>query len=369
MKNFFLKHIIQKMKFEFKNLNDKNLNVYIKSLSKDFNFDICRITKPDLDTNIQNNLKKYMSNEFHGEMSWMENTFDRRKSPKSLWPDARSAIVLGMNYGPKQNPINKNYNLNQGNISVYALGEDYHKVLKGKIKQFASKLIAKLKKIEKMDVKVFVDTAPLMEKPIAQMAGIGWQGKHTNLVSQEFGSWLFLGVLLVNKTLYFDNYQTDLCGNCNSCINACPTNAIVKPYQLDARKCISYLTIEYKGKIPVNYRKLMGNKIYGCDDCLSVCPWNKFAKISKEYKFHEKDRDFDLSSLLNLKDVEFRKLFSKSPVKRIGIDRFLRNCCIAAGNSRQKKLIKNLKMVMNENDSEVVKDAAFWAINELEKIT
>ena len=354
------------MDLKFKNFSDKKLNMYIKNLSKEFKFDICKITRPHLDINIQNNLKKYISNEFHGEMSWIENTFDRRKSPKSLWSEAKSAIVLGMNYGPKNNPINKNFQLNQGNVSVYALGEDYHKVMKGRIKLLASKLAAKLKTIEKVDFKVFVDTAPLMEKPIAQLAGVGWQGKHTNLVSKEFGSWLFLGVLLVNKILHYDDYQPDLCGNCDSCINVCPTNAIVKSHQLDARKCISYLTIEYKGKIPIKFRKLIGNKIYGCDDCLSVCPWNKFAKTSNEYRFQEKKYDFHLSSLLSLKDSDFRKLFSKSPIKRIGIDRFLRNCCIAAGNSREKNLVSNLKMVVNENKSEIVKDAAFWAIKELE---
>ncbi len=356
------------MKIKFTNFLDKKLNAYIKSLSSDFNFDVCRITGPNLEKNIQHNLKKYIDSDFHGEMDWIKDTIDKRKSPELLWSEVKSVIVLGMNYGPKSNPLIKNFNFKKGNVSVYALGDDYHKVLKGRMKLFASKLLSKLKTIGEIDLKVFVDTAPLMEKPLAQLAGLGWQGKHTNLVSKEFGSWLFLGVILVNKRFTFDENQMDLCGNCVSCITICPTKAIVKPYQLDSRKCISYLTIEYKGKIPIAFRKLIGNKIYGCDDCLSVCPWNKFAKISSEYRFQEKKYNFDLEYLLSLNDIAFRKLFSKSPIKRIGINSFLRNCCIAAGNSGEKNLIKKLEVIENINKSEIVKEAASWAISELNKI-
>ena len=347
---------------------DKKLNEKIKILSKEFSFDVCKITKPNLDKKIQNNLKKYISNGYHGEMTWMENSFERRKSPHCLWQEAKTAIVLGVNYGPKYNPISKLNNIHQGNISVYASGDDYHKVLKGRMKQFSSKLILILKKYNKLKVKVFVDTAPLMEKPLAQIAGIGWQGKHTNLVSKDYGSWLFLGVILVNQKLYYDQSQSDLCGNCELCSEVCPTKAIVKPYELDARKCISYLTIEFKGKIPIRFRKKIGNKIYGCDDCLSVCPWNKFAKTSNEFRFKDKRYDLELSSLLKLTDNQFRKTFSRSPVKRIGRDRFIRNCCIAAGNSKNKTLIIYLKNLNKNEQSDIIKDASLWAIKELEKI-
>ena len=346
---------------------DKILNEKIKTLSKEFSFDVCRITKPNLDKKTQNNLKKYISSGYHGEMNWIENSFERRKSPDCLWQESKTAIVLGVNYAPKYNPMNNLNNYHQGNISVYASGDDYHKVLKGRMKQFSSKLILLLKKYSNLKVKVFVDTAPLMEKPLAQLAGLGWQGKHTNLVSKDFGSWLFLGVILVNQKLYFDQPQYDLCGNCELCLEVCPTKAIVKPYQLDARKCISYLTIEFKGRIPIHFRKKIGNKIYGCDDCLSVCPWNKFAKVSNEFRFKDKRYNLELSILLKLNDSQFRKIFSRSPVKRIGRDRFIRNCCIAAGNSKNKKLIIYLKNLIKNEESDIIKDASSWAIKELEK--
>ena len=346
---------------------DKYITRKIKYLSKQFSFDVCKITSSKLSEIVQSNLKDFISKGYHGDMSWIRSTFERRKCPKSLWPDAKTAIVLGMNYGPKTNPLENLLKIKRGNISVYALGDDYHKVMKGKIKQFASKLIPIFKKHNKVELKVFVDTAPLMEKPIAQIAGIGWQGKHTNLVSKDYGSWLFLGIILLNQKLIYDKPKSDLCGNCNKCIDICPTQAIVKPYQLDARKCISYLTIEYKGKIPEEFRRKIGNRIYGCDDCLSICPWNKFAKISNEARFQDKQYDLNLSRLLKLNNNEFKKTFSRSPIKRIGRERFLRNCCIAAGNSKNKKLIGILNYLNINEKSELIKDASSWAIKELDK--
>ncbi len=348
---------------------DSNFSQEIKTLSKEFSFDICKITRPFLGKNIQENLRKYLNKNFHGDMYWLNETFTRRKSPDFLWHDAKSAILLGINYGPDENPINKLLNVRVGNISVYALGEDYHKVIKGKLKQFSSKLCSKFKEIKNAEVKVFVDTAPIMEKPLAQQAGIGWQGKHTNLVSKKYGSWLFLGSILINKTLPYDEPQADHCGNCNSCIEVCPTKAIVRPYQLDSRKCISYLTIEFKGKIPEKFRKKIGNRIFGCDDCLAICPWNKFAKKTNEIRLNDRGYDLNLSHLLSLNDKTFKKMFSKSPVKRIGRDMFIRNCCIAAGNSKNQNLKTILRKLIESDDSDIVKDSASWALRNLEDKT
>ena len=348
------------------NISLSDLSKQIKKLSYKFSFDVCKITTPDISKVSQENLRKFVLNEYHGEMSWIKETFERRKSPKSLWSEAKSAIVLGLNYGPESNPIENQNKLNSGNISVYALGDDYHKVVKGKLKQFSSKLITLFKEKKNIKIKVFVDTAPIMEKPLAHLSGIGWQGKHTNLVSKEFGSWLFLGVILINKTLVYDKSSIDNCGNCKMCIEACPTKAIIKPYQLDARKCISYLTIEFKGKIPVNFRKKIGNRIYGCDDCLAVCPWNKFAKVSSQIRFKEKNYNLELSNLLQLDEKNFKETFSRSPIKRIGRDRFIRNCCIAAGNSKNKNLLNNLnRLIADKTNVEIIREAAEWAVKEI----
>ena len=355
------------MNIKTKELVDDKLNLDIKSLSKEFKFDVCKITKPTFNKTIQNHLNEFILKGFHGEMIWFEETFDRRKSPNVLWPDAKSALVLGINYAPRKNPMLNLINKKKGNISVYAMGEDYHKLFKGKLKQFASKLKRIINRGNEIDFKVFVDTAPIMEKPLAQMAGVGWQGKHTNLVSKEFGSWLFLGVILVNQKLPYDNEVLDSCGTCQSCIDVCPTKAIVKPYKLDARKCISYLTIEYKGKIPLNYRKKIGNRIFGCDDCLAVCPWNKFAKTSYEVKFLARNYNLKLLNLLKLSDKSFRKIFSKSPLKRIGRDRFIRNCCIAAGNSEDKNLLNQLQKLSENESCEIIKESAYWAVQEIKK--
>ena len=346
-------------------MQSNNENILIKKLAKEFEFDVCRVTDPKLGLTVGLRLKEFIDSGFHGDMKWMEETYERRKSPINLWPEARSAIVLGLNYGPEIDPLTKIDNKSLGNISVYAQGKDYHDVIKGRLKSFSSKLIARLDKKKETNVKVFVDTAPLMEKPLAEKSGIGWQGKHTNLVSREFGSWLFLGVILVNKIFEYDSPENNHCGSCDKCIQICPTNAFDRPYKLNATKCISYLTIENKNIIPKKYRKAIGNRIFGCDDCLAVCPWNKYAKLSNEIKFNDKMYNFDLQDLLKLCDKAFRVKFRGSPIKRIGRDRFLRNCCISAGNSNNKKLIPDIiNLLMNDNSS-IVRASAVWAFQQL----
>ena len=344
----------------------KNIeNKLIKELAKEFEFDVCKVTDSKLPLSAALRLKEFIDSGFHGEMKWMEDTFERRKSPINLWKEAKSAIILGLNYGPKTNPLVKNNNKNIGNISVYAQGKDYHKLIKGRLKLLSSKLISKLNKENKTKIKVFVDTAPIMEKPLAEKAGLGWQGKHTNLVSRDFGSWLFLGIILINKSLEYDNPENNHCGSCNKCIVICPTNAFNAPNKLDATKCISYLTIENKNIIPKKYRVAIGNKIFGCDDCLAICPWNKYAKRTKEIKFNEDKYNFDLLKLLKLSNQDFRNQFSGSPIKRIGRDRFLRNCCVAAGNSKNVKLIPLLINLLMNDKSSLVRGAAVWALQQI----
>ena len=344
----------------------KNLeNKLIKELAKEFEFDVCKITDAKLPLSAALRLKEFIDSGFHGEMKWMEDTFERRKSPINLWGEAKSAIILGLNYGPKTNPLEKNYYKNIGNISVYAQGNDYHNLIKGRLKVLSSKLISKLNTKNKIKIKVFVDTAPIMEKPLAEKAGLGWQGKHTNLVSRDFGSWLFLGVILINKSLEYDAPENNNCGSCNKCIAICPTNAFYAPNKLDATKCISYLTIENKDIIPKKYRVAIGNKVFGCDDCLAICPWNKYAKKTKEIKFNDNKFNFDLLKLLKLSDQDFRNEFSGSPIKRIGRDRFIRNCCIATGNSKNEKLVPSLINLLMNDKSSLVRGAAVWAVQQI----
>lgn len=298
----------------------------------------------------------------HGSMAWMEETLDRRADPRVLWPEARSAVILAMNYGPDSDPLDNLARPGVGNISVYARHRDYHEVLKGRLKEVAG-LIAR---DTGADVKVFVDTAPLMEKPLAALAGIGWQGKHTNLVSRDFGSWLFLGVILSAADLPPDEPAADRCGACRRCLDACPTGALPAPYQIDARRCISYLTIEHAGPIPEDLRPLMGNRIYGCDDCLAVCPWNKFATEAAEMKLRPRP-DLaapSLAALAALDDAAFRALFAGSPVKRIGRNRFVRNVAIAIGNSGDPALLPALAPLLGDPDP-IVADAARWALARL----
>jgi epoxyqueuosine reductase len=295
-------------------------------------------------------------------MDWLAATAERRGSPLALWPEARSVLMLGLNYGPDENPLAILAQRTRAAISVYAKGDDYHELIKKKLKEIARWLVV----TAGGDVKVFVDTAAVMEKPLAASAGLGWQGKHTNLVSRQFGSWLFLGAIFSTLELPADGPVDDSCGTCRACLDICPTAAFPAPYRLDARRCISYLTIEHKGPIPRELRPRMGNRIYGCDDCLAVCPWNKFAQAGREAKLAARDalRAPDLAALSRLDDAQFRALFSKSPVKRTGRDRFIRNVLIAIGNSGEALLAAEARRLMDD-PSPVVRGAAVWALSRL----
>jgi len=308
-------------------------------------------------------LAAFLADGRHGDMNWMAAEFARRRHPSALWPDARSAVALAFNYGPETDPMAALERRSEGVISVYARGRDYHDVLKGKLKQVAGVLS---RTVDSADVKVFVDTAPLMEKPLAALAGLGWQGRHTNLVSRDGGSWLFLGVILTTAELVPDKAEVDHCGTCRRCLDICPTKAFPAPYQLDARRCISYLTIEHKGPIGRELRPLMGNRIYGCDDCLAVCPWNKFASTGRDAKLAatEATRAPALAELLELDDPGFRKRFAGSPIKRTGRDRFVRNVVIAAGNSEATELLPSLERRLDD-PSPLVRGAAVWAVSQL----
>jgi epoxyqueuosine reductase len=323
-------------------------------------FDVVRMTDASAQVHAREGLAAYLAEGHHGEMAWMETRVGERADPKTLWSEARSVIVLGMNYGPAHDPLEILTKKTRAAISVYALGDDYHDVVKKKLKAVAGFIFEKAR----ADVKVFVDTAPVMEKPLAQKAGLGWQGKHTNLVSREFGSWLFLGSIFTTLELPPDESESDHCGNCHRCLDVCPTNAFPAPYSLDARRCISYLTIENKGPIPRQFRVAIGNRIYGCDDCLAVCPWNKFAKQAAEMKFHARAEAPRLAYLCKLDDAAFRALFRKSPVKRIGRDRFLRNVLIAVGNSGDAALAESARALLSD-PSPLVRGAAVWALSRL----
>ena len=323
-----------------------------------------RITSAKLADNIGSDLEAYISAGHHGEMGWMPETMERCKTPTGMWPEARSAIMLAMNYGQELDPFTRLDKKSTGVISTYALNRDYHDVMKGKLKRLAAWFAGESGE----DVKVFVDTAPLMEKPLAAQAGLGWQGKHTNLVSRDLGSWFFIGSILTTAELPYDVSEIDHCGSCQACLDICPTKAFTAPHQIDARRCISYLTIEHKGEIPVEFRKAIGNRIYGCDDCLAICPWNKFASQAQDMKLKARANLIAprLSELLKLDDAAFRKLFSGSPVKRIGRDRFIRNVLVAAGNSADPSLKAFITPLLNDA-VEIVRDMAQWALLELEQ--
>ncbi len=325
-------------------------------------FSAMGVTSPDETKDAHARLKKFLDDGAHGDMDWLANDPQRRADPRVLWGDVRSIIMLGVNYGPDENPLSILEHKSHAAISVYARGDDYHDLIKKRLKELARWLVANAGG----DVKVFVDTAAVMEKPLAEKAGIGWQGKHTNLVSREFGSWLFLGAIFTTLDLPYDAPLEDHCGSCQACLDVCPTHAFPAPYRLDARKCISYLTIEHKGPIPRAYRGAMGNRIYGCDDCLAVCPWNKFAQAGHEAKLAARDelRAPSLAELAKLDDSKFRKLFTKSPVKRIGRDRFMRNVLIAIGNSGEASLADDARALLSD-DSALVRGAAIWALSKL----
>jgi epoxyqueuosine reductase len=326
----------------------------------------CRVTRPKLPAVVGGRLRQFVEKDRHGDMDWMMDRLDKRASPDVLWPEARSAIVLAQPYTPDMDPMERLHEKSSGVISVYALNRDYHNLFKGKLKRLASWL----RHQSKAEVKVFVDTAPVMEKPLAAQAGLGWQGKHTNLVSRDLGSWFFIGTILTSLDLPVDDAEVDHCGTCQACLDICPTKAFPAPLQLDARRCISYLTIEHKGHIAREFRKAMGNRIYGCDDCLAVCPWNKFAADAREAKLTARDdlKSPRLFDLLQLDDAGFRRLFSGSAVKRMGRDRFTRNCLIAAGNSGDVALVPHVKALL-QDPSELVRAMAVWALRQLTDAT
>lgn len=326
-------------------------------------FDAAGIARADEAWPAGERLKTFVELGRHGDMAWMETTLERRSAPTAMWPQARSALVVAMNYGPDHNPLDALSETATGNISVYARGRDYHDVIKSRLKQLAGEVA----EITGADVKVFVDTAPLMEKPLAQRAGLGWQGKHTNLVSRQLGSWFFLGTVLTSAALTPDAPESDHCGSCRACLDICPTGAFPAPYQLDARRCISYLTIEYGGPIPAEFRPAMGNRIYGCDDCLAACPWNKFASSASEAALYARAelKGPGLDELAALDDAAFREVFSGSPVKRSGRDRFVRNVAIAIGNSGEPRLIASLLPLL-QDDAPIVRGAAIWALARLD---
>lgn len=334
----------------------------ITARAKALGFDAIGFTRAALTEAHRERLNRFLADGLHGTMDWMAARSEQRADPHVLWPESVTAISLGLSYAPEGDALAALARKDRGNISVYARGRDYHDVIKGKLKHLAQFIASRAE----ANVKVFVDTAPVMEKPLAQLASLGWQGKHTNLVSKNHGSWLFLGEILTTASLDADVPHADRCGSCTACQTACPTDAFPEPYRLDARRCISYLTIEHNGPIPEEFRTAIGNRIYGCDDCLAVCPWNKFAKAGREAKLAARGElnAPALASLAVLDDAGFRALFTGSPVKRIGRDRFARNVAIAIGNSGDPALLPSARHLAADADS-VVAEAGIWAVRRL----
>ena len=325
-------------------------------------FDLVGVTRPDAIPEAAPRLRQFLADGWHGTMDWLEAKAERRASPRALWPEVGAVVMFGLNYGPDSDPLATLTERERATVSVYARHRDYHDLIKGKLKRIAGRFAV----YAKSDVKVFVDTAPLMEKPLAAAAGLGWQGKHTNLVSREFGSWLFLGAILTEVPLPADDAEADRCGTCRACLDICPTDAFPAPYRLDARRCISYLTIEHAGPIPREFRAAIGNRIYGCDDCLAVCPWNKFAQVTHEAKLKARD-DLaapPLAELAALDDAGFRAKFAGSPVKRIGRARFLRNVLTAIGNSGSAALAESAETHLAD-PAPLIRGAAVWALSQL----
>jgi epoxyqueuosine reductase len=334
----------------------------IREQALQLGFDVLGVASPGDLARAGDRFRDFLDRGWCGDMDWLERNADRRADPRVLWDDVKSVIVVGMNYGPDDDPLAALGRSDRGVVSVYARNRDYHDVMKKRLKALGRWMAATYG----CALKVFVDTAPVLEKPLAQLAGIGWQGKHTNLVSRDFGSWLFLGAVYTTLDLAPSFDEKDHCGNCRACLDVCPTDAFPAPYRLDPRRCISYLTIEHKGPIPRQFRKAMGNRIYGCDDCLAVCPWNKFARVSREMSLQARDdlRAPALADLLRLDDAAFRVLFSGSPIKRLKRDRFVRNVLIAAGNSGDAALLPIIEALL-EDPAPVVRGAAVWALSEL----
>ena len=343
---------------------DKSFAKQLKAKAAEFGFVACGVARADAAPLTAARLRQWLAEGRHGDMIWMEERAHHRESPRALWPEVKSVIALGMSYAPAADPLALAGVGEVGRISVYAQGGDYHDVIKRNLKALARWLVAEA---PEADLKVFVDTAPVMEKPLAEAAGLGWQGKHTNLVSRDHGSWLFLGAIYTTLDLMPDLAGRDLCGSCDACQRACPTDAFPTPYRLDARRCISYLTIEHAGPIPEEFRAAIGNRIYGCDDCLAVCPWNKFAAAASANLAFAPRAELaapELADLLALDDAGFRQVFAGSPIKRIGRDRMVRNAAIAAGNSGSPALRAPLAVLLYD-PSEVVRDAAAWALERL----
>jgi epoxyqueuosine reductase len=334
----------------------------LRARAKILGFDAFGITRADARPDLPERLDAALSAGWQDGMEWMGETAERRAAPTALWPETKSIVMLGVNYGPDSDPMATLCERDRGTISVYARNRDYHDIIKGRLKELAGLLSRRTG----AGVKVFVDTAPVMEKPLAEAAGIGWQGKHTVLVSRQFGSWLFLGAIFTDAELPTDAPHEESCGTCRKCLDVCPTNAFPAPFKLDARRCLSYLNIEHKGPIPHEFRVPMGNRIYGCDDCLAVCPWNKFASVSHEAKLRARDelRAPALADLAALDDAGFRTLFAGSPIKRIGHARFLRNVLIAVGNSADPSLLSCARARLDDADP-LVRGAAVWAVRRL----
>jgi epoxyqueuosine reductase len=335
----------------------------IKTKARALGFDACGIARADAPWAATARLAEFIGKGRHGEMTWMESTAARRGHPQSMWPQAKSAIMLGVNYAGDGDPLGALARKDRAALSLYARRRDYHDLIKTKLKQLARWIAEE----GGAQVKVFVDTAPLMEKPLAEQAGLGWQGKHTNLVSRQFGSWLFLGAILTDAELPADEAEADHCGACTACLDICPTAAFPAPYQLDARRCIAYLTIEHEGPIPEEFRVAVGNRVFGCDDCLAVCPWNKFAQQSAETKLalNAELADLRLADLVELNDTAFRTRFAGTPIKRTGRDRFVRNVLIAIGNSGDSALARSAEGRLADA-SPLVRGAAVWALSRLD---
>ena len=336
-----------------------SLKQFIEDRAYALGFDAVGITRASLSAAERDRLNHFLAQNHHGSMGWMADRADQRADPQTLWRDAVSIISLGLSYAPAEAPLATLAKSERGTISVYARNRDYHDIIKGKLKHLAQALIARAGG----SVKVFVDTAPVMEKPLAQQAGLGWQGKHTNLVSCSHGSWLLLGEIMTTLDLPPDPPHADRCGSCTKCQTACPTNAFPAPYRLDATRCIAYLTIEHPGPIPLEFRKAIGNRIYGCDDCLAVCPWNKFAEAARTQKLAARPDliEPDLADLAQLDDARFRAHFTGSPIKRIGRNRFARNIAIAIGNARSPRLQESARFLANDADP-IVAEAGAWAL-------
>jgi epoxyqueuosine reductase len=341
-----------------------NLNDLLHAEARKLGLDAIGVARIAANDQLTARLTQFLEQGRHGDMDWMESSADRRGDPRRLWPEAKSAIMVGQSYAPRSDPLDALHVRKRGVVSVYAKGRDYHDVLKSKIKSLARAFAA----ASGADVKVFVDTAPLMEKPLAAKAGLGWQGKHTNLVSRQHGSWLFLGAILTTADLEPDAAEVDHCGSCQRCLDICPTKAFPAPYQLDARRCLAYLSIEHKGHIALKFRVAMGNRVFGCDDCLAICPWNKFASDASELRFAARAETDNppIAEFLRLDDASFRQRFAGTPVKRTGRNRIVRNALIAAGNSGDTSLVTLITPLLDDA-SPLVRAMAVWAVRRLLK--